>query len=163
MTAWLGSHKSLSLCHTSDHLRISREMRKGLSTEWRLITSAGQELGITNRHQDRLPQAGSEHFYPLRFADCTHVRVQTHTHLGGGNGSYKGGRLLRHTWFIDSHCTSPAAEGFLKTGICLEAAWASCTIMPHCCCLHPQVLICRLGKCEAKVSKKQLSVLIAHF
>lgn len=59
-------------------------MRKGLSTEWRLITSAGQELGITNRHQDRLPQAGSEHFNPLRFADCTHVRVQTHTHILGG-------------------------------------------------------------------------------
>lgn len=100
--------KSLSLYHTADQMKISWEMIKGLSTEWSLIISAGQELGITDTKVDCHRQDQNILIHSDLQTACTC------THTSYGNGSYKGGRL-RHTWFMWlAHCISPSAMGCLK-------------------------------------------------
>lgn len=62
------------------------------------------------------------------------MRVQTHTHTHPLGEWFLKKRETAKTYLIplvctDSHCTSPAAVGFVKTGICLGAAWP--LALPH--------------------------------
>lgn len=125
-------------------------MIKGLSP----ITSGGQELRISSRYQDSQPQAVSEHFNSLRFADCTEREGKSLA----GNGSYEGEKLqgipdsfglhMPHTALLQPLWDVQKGESVLRLPGFLPLHMMAAPLLST-----RQFWLCRLSQYESKTTK----------